>query len=181
MKKKLLFVLSLIMILAIASISALAASPSGRSQADGVWCYLPTGVLPVTLPGGDYQGDPNKQFFSAAYISEWSGVFVGTSTDYGLAVAHDGIPVLFVGTASFTNVQIDGRVGDLEMDAIGDRPDPFADWWGKWVITSGTGDLENLNGHGYFWGPGWPPPEGGTDECPDNFGVIYYSVEALSR
>ncbi len=112
---------------------------------------------------------------SAAYLSEWTGTIAGPSTDYGLALGHGGIPMLFLGTSSFTDAEVAGRVGGLEMDAIGDRPLPTAIWRGKWRITSGTGELEGLLGVGKFWGPGWPPPEGGTDECPDGFGVIYYS------
>ncbi len=177
MSKKLFLSLAVIMVLAIASIAALEASPTGRGHADGVWCYLPTGVLPVTLPGEDYAGDPNKQFVSASYISEWTGIFTGTSMDYGLAVAHDGVPILFIGS----EVKVGRRMGGLEMDAIGDRPGPTADWRGKWIITSGTGDLKDLQGRGDFWGPGWPPPEGGTDECPEGFGVIYYSVDGRYR
>ncbi len=176
MKRKVMFVLAVILVLSIASISALAASPGDKFYAEGVWCYLPTGLNPeVVLPAEEYLGDPNKQFMSAAYISEWTGTFAGTSDDYGLAVAHGGVPMLFIGTASFDGAEVAGRVGDLEMDAIGDRPTPISDWRGKWIITSGTGELANLIGQGKFWGPGWPPPEGGTEECPDNFGVIYYS------
>jgi len=181
MNKKLLLLLGVIMVLSIGSISALAASPGGKGHADGVWCYMPTGLLPATLPGDEYVGDPDKQFMAASYVSEWTGIFTGTSMDYGLAVAHGGVPMLFIGTSSFTDVEVGGKVGDLEMDAIGDRPDPSSDWRGTWAITGGTGDLENLEGRGAFWGPGWPPPEGGTDECPDGYGVIYYSVDGRFR
>jgi hypothetical protein len=179
MKRKVLIVLAGVSLLAIASISALAASPGDKIYAEGAWCYLPTGLQPVIFE--DYQGDPNKQFVSATYDSIWMGTFTGPSTDYGLAVAHDMVPIIFIGTSSFTAVEVDGRVGNLEMDALGDRPGPTADWRGKWNITSGTGELENLQGQGKFWGPGWPPPEGGTEECPDNYGVIYYSGRIVFR
>ncbi len=176
MNRKLILIFSVLMVLSMASISALGALSSGRGHAaSGVWCYLPTGVLPAELPAEEYLGDPAKQFLSAAYISEWSGMFTGLSTDYGLAVAHDGVPILFIGTSSFTDVQVGRKVGGLEMDAIGDRPDATSDWRGRWIITSGSGDLEGIGGRGTFWGPGWPPPEGGTAECPDGYGVIYYS------
>jgi len=83
----------------------------------------------------------------------------------------------FVDAASFAEVEVGGKVGGLEMDAIGDRPDATSDWRGTWVVTSATGDLEGLRAHGTFWGPGWLPPDGGTDECPEGMGVIYYSVD----
>ena len=176
MKKKLLVILVVIIVLGVASISAMAAKPGEKWYAEGVWCYLPTGInMEVVLPTDEYVGDPNKQFASAAYDSYWTGTFSGTSKDYGLAITHGGPPILFIGTSSFEEVDVAGHVGGLEMDAMGDRPGPTADWRGKWIITSGSGELEKLHGQGRFWGPGWPPPEGGTDECPDNFGVIYYS------
>ena len=74
--------------------------------------------------------------------------------------------------------QLHGHFEKL-MDAIGDRPDAASDWRGTWIITSGTGDLEGLRGHGTFWGPGWLPPDGGSDECPEGMGVVYYSVEDI--
>jgi hypothetical protein len=55
------------------------------------------------------------------------------------------------------------------MDVKGDRPNLDSDWRGTWVITSGTGDLEGLQGKGIWWGPGW---QGDPTEC----GVIYYST-----
>jgi hypothetical protein len=30
----------------------------------------------------------------------------------------------------------------------------LTEWHGEWMIVSGTGDLENLRGHGVAWGPG---------------------------
>jgi len=183
MKKKLIAVLIVLLVLAIASITALAATSGTKEIAQGVWCYQPTGLAPVLFD--DYQGDPNKVFVSATYDSLWTGTFSGASTDYGLAVAHlydvDPVPMLFIGTATGTDVLVSGKVGGFEMDVIGDRPGPTADWRGKWVITSGSGELENLQGQGKFWGPGWPPPEGGTDECPDGFGVIYYEGRIVFR
>ena len=54
--------------------------------------------------------------------------------------------------------------------------DSAGTWRGTWVVTSGTGGLEGLEARGSFWGPGWLPPDGGSDECPEGMGVVYYSV-----
>jgi hypothetical protein len=152
-------------------------------EAAGVWCYLPVfdRLKPITFD--PYEGDPNKQFLQAPYISKWSGTFNGESTDYGLIIAHvldpnaPGAPMVFVDAASFRDVEVDGKVGHLEMDVLGDRPDPTAEWRGTWVLTSGTGELEGIHGNGTFWGPGWYP-ETSTEECGD-WGLIYYAVDSL--
>ncbi len=44
MKKKLFVVIAVILLLAVASISAGAAASAGKEYAEGVWCYLPTGL-----------------------------------------------------------------------------------------------------------------------------------------
>jgi hypothetical protein len=37
--------------------------------------------------------------------------------------------------------------------------DPTSEWFAKWRILSGTGDLENVWGSGTAWGPGWNPED----------------------
>ncbi len=49
---------------------------------------------------------------------------------------------------------VNGKSGTLKMSVVGKRPDAFADWEGKSVILSGTGELANLRGRGTWWGPG---------------------------
>ncbi len=183
MKKKLFVLLAVIMVLSIVSCSSPTDSPEGEVEADGVWCYMPVFERLKPIAFEPYEGDPGKQFVQIPYVSEWTGTFTGPSMDYGLLVAHildpnaPSVPMTFIEAASFADVEVDGKVGGLEMNAIGDRPDPTSDWRGTWVITSGTGELENLRGHGTFWGPGWLP-DSSTEECGD-WGLIYYSVEEL--
>jgi len=169
MKKKMFVLLAVIMVLSVVSPSAFA--DSEEDDADGIWCYTPTGLWPIEILG---YAPPGKFFLSAAYESVWTGTFTGESKDGGLIVSHGtefpGVPMLFIGTSSFEDVVVGGVSGDLEMDTIGDRPDATSDWRGTWVITSGTGDLEGFRAHGTFWGPGWL---GDPEEC----GVIYYSVD----
>jgi hypothetical protein len=174
----LLLVVSLTLSLAM-SIPVQAEEPA--ADADGLWCYEPdiTRILPIGDPHP--QPPPGKAFVSAVYNSLWTGFLSGESADTGLIVAHlvdsNPVPLLFVGTSSFTSAEVGGASGGLELDAVGDRPDPTSDWRGTWAISSGTGDLKGLRAHGTFWGPGFPPPENGTDECPPGKGVIYYSVD----
>ncbi len=145
------------------------------------WCYEPdmTRVLPIDDPHP--QASPGKALVPAVYDAVWTGFLSGKSADTGLLVAHlmDSVPVpmLFVGTSSFESATVGGASGGLELDAMGAKPDLTSDWWGTWAISSGTGDLEGLRAHGTFWGPGWVPPDGGSDECPEGMGAIYYSVD----
>ena len=178
MNNKLLIALSGIVLVVAISLAGCAIQPEEERVEDGIWCYTPTGVLPVVFD--PYEGDSSKAFMQASYVSEWTGTFTGDSVDYGLAVAHilspdpemPPVPMTFTGTSTFPNVEVEGKVGSLEMNAIGDRTDPTADWDGTWVITSGSGELEGFRAHGAFWGPGWL---GDFDEC----GVIYYSVDEM--
>jgi hypothetical protein len=149
--------------------------------ADGLWCYVPdfTRVLPIGAPHP--QPPPGKAFLSSVYTSVWTGYLSGESADTGLLVAHlvegNPAPMVFVGTSSFTDAEVGGASGGLELDAAGHWLDSTGDWRGTWAVTSGTGDLEGLQLHGTFWGPGWLPPDGGSDKCPEGMGLIYYSVE----
>jgi hypothetical protein len=145
-------------------------------------------IADIITPDGDpYEGDPGKQFLQVPYRSKWTGTFTGTSTDYGLLIGHildpaaPSAPMVFLDTASFTDVEVDGKVGNLEMDVLGDHPDPTADWKGTWTITSGTGELKDIQGQGIFWGPGWLP-DSSSEECGD-WGLIYYagSIEFISE
>ena len=173
-----------------AAVSSEAVTDEGLpATADGIWCYTPDLANLKPLDIGAYP--EGKLFLSATYKGEWTGVFhggdspddVALSQDTGLLVAHEVpapvnfAPMLFVGTVSFADVQVGGASGGLELDVGSDinaaSPAEATEWRGSWIITSGTGDLSNLRGQGTWWGPGWL---GDPNEC----GVIYYSVDAMS-
>ncbi len=146
----------------------------GGHRADGVWCYTPllSRLTPVALDE-DYDGP--KLFATTVEEAEWTGVFEGASMDYGvvgLPSAENG-PTTFAATVVFDSVDVRRRTGGLELDVSGIRRSDQADWKGRWVITSGTGELEGASGHGDWWGPGYLPEM--EDEC----GVIYYDVDRL--
>ena len=153
--------------------------------ADGLWCYgLFERIEPITFD--PYEGDPNKTFSQVAYYSEWTGFLSGSSTDYAMSIDHVldpgppivAAPVRFIGTNSFVNVEVGGVSGGLEMEVMG-AVGPSGQS-GTWIVTSGAGDLEGLQAHGTFWGPGWLPPDGGAPECPEGMGLLYYAVEEMS-
>jgi hypothetical protein len=166
------------------SLHVTGAEVSGEAAADGLWCYMPVfdKIAPITFD--PYEGNPAKAFWQVPYLSEWSGFLNGSSKDYGLVIIHVldpgpppvEAPVLFIDTSTFTDAEVGGASGGLELEAMGDL-DPSGQWRGMWKVTSGTGGLEGLQAHGAFWGPGWLPPDGGSDECPEGMGVVYYSVD----
>jgi hypothetical protein len=171
-----------------AEVSSDAATGDGLpAGADGLWCYVPVfdRIQPVTFE--PYEGDPGKGFSQVPYVSQWTGFINGSSKDYGLTIDHVldpgppvvAAPMLFIATSTFEEVEASGVSGGLEIDTMG-AADSSGAWWGTWTITSGTGDLEGFQAHGTFWGPGWLPPDGGSDECPEGMGVVYYSVEGIS-
>jgi hypothetical protein len=175
MRKKLFvsifIVLTVILVISVMAIPALAKKDKPE-KADGIWLYTPdfSGYQGIIFQ--PYFGNPDTTFAAVPYDSEWSGIFNGTSKDYGLAIFHGPAPMLFVDAVTFDEVEVGGASGGLEMDVLGDRPDVDSDWRGTWVITSGTGELEDLRGHGTWWGPGWL----GDPAVP---GVIYYVVDDL--
>ena len=186
MNKKLIILLIVIVLLVMVSVTAFANNPDKKKKADGVWCYLPVFDRLKPIMFDPYEGDPGKQFLQVPYVSKWTGTINGSSTDYGLLIGHildpkaPSAPMAFVDAAWFTDAEVDGKVGDLGMDTIGDRikpNDPTAGWIGTWVITSGSGELEGLKGNGTFWGPGWTP-DADSEECGD-WGLIYYKVHKL--
>lgn len=170
MKRRITAPLLILLLVLVLAIPALADQYKPK-KADGIWYYMPEllGIQMVEFEG--YDGDPGKAFMSVPYDSQWTGTFNGVSNDYGLAITHGLDPMLFVATVSFDG-EVDGSTGTLEMDVFGDRAAVGEDWKGPFVITSGTDGLEGLQGHGYWWGPGWLGD-------PSEHGVIYYVVEEL--
>jgi len=70
---------------------------------------------------------------------------------------------------SVHETEVDGKAGTVVVRLIGKKPEG-GDWFGSWVILSGTGDLENLRGQGIWRGPGYEGPQ-----IPGDYPDIYYS------
>jgi len=60
--------------------------------------------------------------------------------------------------------------GSFVIHTVGKKPEGL-DWYGEWVIISGTGELEDLRGQGTWGGPGFDPS---TPTVP---GYIWYEGE----
>lgn len=150
--------------LAVAALMVATAVPAQAAppmDAAGLWQYLPT-VVGVRDAGCN-------QFVSSTEHGIWTGTFVGESTEVGQVSFHCNGHVNFKAIVTFEEVTVDGRTGSLEMTVNGILPDPTdPDWQGHWTIQNGTGELEQLRGHGTFDGPGYNPAQ------PDRYGDIYY-------
>jgi hypothetical protein len=167
MKKRLFVLLAVIVVLSMASTPALAVPPE---DAGGVWCYMPATLVVEKVVGGN-------QFWTTSDVGYWTGTFhsgvspedPAVSEDHCSAVLHSSGYLWGHCTVSFAAVTVDGQTGGLEMSVLLSQPYAGAEWDGKWVITGGTGDLNELRGQGTMSGPGYNPEE------PEDCGVIDYS------
>lgn len=162
MEKKLFILLRVITVLFL--ILILACTPTGvEENAEGVWTYLPVGQ-PIVDVVGPYT------FMTISDASDLTGTFTGSADDFGKVVIHSSGHMYYNGTVPFDSATVNGKTGGLVLSVCGTKPNPSADakWDGKWVITSGTGELAGLKGQGTWEGPGWQ----GDPKVP---GVVNYS------
>ena len=99
--------------------------------------------------------EANGNTFSDATENEvWIGDFEGTAVSpFPLVAWSSGEREAWLLT-TFEGTVLGEYEGTLTMIAIYTKPNGVAEWHGKWMIVSGTGDLEHLRGHGVAWGPG---------------------------
>lgn len=154
MKKKFFALVIVLVLLLLLTITALAGPPK---KAEGLWQYQPF------ILGAEEVGC--NTFLTTFENGLWTGDFEGTSTEDGKVVIHCNGKWFFKAIISFEG-QVEGKSGTLKMLAVGNRPSATADWVGKSVVLSGTGELANLRGQINWWGPGAPAPE--------EWGDIYY-------
>jgi len=102
-----------------------------------------------------------------AYEEEiWVGDIVGTATaPFRVSVNPDGTMNAWL-LAEFEGTILGEYEGTLVMMSLYTRHSKNTHWSGEWIIMSGTGDFENVQGYGTAWGPGFIP----DDTEPD----IYY-------
>jgi len=158
MKKKLFVLLTMIMVLSLMSIPALAGPPDNTASGD--WCY-------ELVDGTDVKmADGNMFILDFNDIGHWNGTFIGDSIDDGWIVIRARGYWFFKTTVSFDEVTVLGKTGGLEMRVNGWLPAgaEFSEYEGLWVITRATGDLRGLVGRGTW--------DGGPTECA-GYGVPY--------
>jgi len=142
-----LFIIGTVAAFVVIALPVLAGPPE---DASGLWQYTPY-ILDARSAGCN-------TIFTTFEDGVWTGTFTGTSTEDGKVVIHCKGSWSFNAIVTFDQVTVDGITGTLVMAVNGTRPTDTADWFGYWVITDGADGLENLRGHGTWWGPGAPEP-----------------------
>jgi hypothetical protein len=171
MKKKIIVLPVAILILSVLLVPTFADVGKGESmnKYDGEWRYMPQSMDPLVT------NNYGSQFALSADSAEWTGALEGESHDDCVSVLHAAGRWFGYCTASFASVTIDGQTGGLELGITLLKTAPTDPWVGEWFITSGSGDLEGLEGEGSIWGHGYNP------EKPDEPGIIYYKVKKLKE
>jgi hypothetical protein len=75
--------------------------------------------------------------------------------------------------AEFEGMVLGEYEGTMVIMSTYRRNAATADWYGEWMILSGTGDLATLQGHGVAWGPGFSASD--PEASPD----LFYSGEVV--
>ena len=101
---------------------------------------------------GDRLADGNY-FLYATEWENWEGDFTGTSVAvFRVEMFRSGFWNVWL-RSTFTGT-VNGKSGTAVIQLLGKKPSG-EDWYGQWVVISGTGELANLRGRGTWWGPGY--------------------------
>ena len=155
MKTKLLALLALLLVLSMLSVPAHAGPPTPVS-----------GTFDYTFDVLDMWEANGNTFMYAVEEEVWEGDFEGTAlAEFRVVQFSSGFWNVWL-RSEFTGTVL--GLGGTEEDTlviqlVGKKPDG-GDWYGQWVIISGTGELANAHGRGTWWGPGF-----------GNSPAIYYS------
>jgi hypothetical protein len=106
----------------------------------------------------------------------WTGDIEGTAQTIWRVGVYKDLPVEDVWLPSnFTGTLLGKYEGTMVILLVGDKPlleEPTAtQWYGEWLVVSGTGDLANVHGKGIWWETGFRPDNG----IPDS----YYAGEVI--
>ena len=117
----------------------------------GRWTYTPAPIS-TRWAGSNFIVDGHEE-------SKWTGTFEGSSYDTFTVIKHDAYPdpnsprfVNVIGVINFVGT-VEGKEGTLVIKFVGKTGEETGEWYGTWVILSGTDELENLRGRGIWWGP----------------------------
>jgi hypothetical protein len=142
-----------------------AAVAQQRIPVSGSFNYTPEVFARVS--GGE------SVFVDASEDEIWTGDIEGTAVSpFRLVITPDGAFDAWL-HAEFEGTILDEYEGTLIILSRYERPAAGAHWTGDWIILSGTGELENVQGNGTAWGPGVnaEDPEAGPD--------IFYSGQVV--
>jgi hypothetical protein len=139
--KRLLLIMATVLAVVLSAMPVVAGT---QIEASGDWDYVPV-MLPPTKVAG------SNAFIASTDVGTWTGTLEGESVESYVLVAHKKHGT-YQGLMEFTG-EVEGKFGTLIIKTNGSGPMPVPeDWTGRWVILSGTGDLENLHGQGTWAG-----------------------------
>jgi hypothetical protein len=131
----------------------------------GTFDYTPTRNYALEVGG--------STFIDATEDEIWSGDFEGTSVaPFRVVASSTGIWDAWL-LAEFEGAVLGEYEGTMVIMSTYRKNAATAEWYGEWMILSGTGDLATLQGHGVAWGPGFRATD--PEASPD----IYYSGEVV--
>ena len=126
-----------------------------------LWMPVVHATPPITASGtfdyefeitGSREADGNL-FIYATEWETWVGTFDGTAVAvFRVGMFSEGFWNVWL-RSTFTGTVL-GESGTMVIQLVGKKPEG-QDWYGQWVILSGTGGLANLCGQGTWGGPGF--------------------------
>ncbi len=111
----------------------------------GTWAWYATDIS--VRPAGD------NLHISATEHDTFTGTFTGSGEGPFKMTWHPNGFYAGSGKTVFTG-SVDDHSGTCVIMWVGNTKNDMGYWWFKWIIISGTGELANLHGSGYCWGPG---------------------------
>ena len=112
-----------------------------------------SGSFDYTFEITGMRGADGNTFLYATEWEDWEGDFTGTSVAvFRVEMFRSGFWNVWL-RSTFTGT-VNGKSGTAVIQLVG-KKSSGEDWYGQWVILSGTGDLANLRGQGTWWGPGY--------------------------
>jgi hypothetical protein len=121
-----------------------------------------SGTFDYTFEIQDNRYANDHWIFEAEEYETWVGDFEGPAVSFFRVVYFNFVEdptlgPLNVWLRSDFEGTVMGKEGTLVIQLVGWRYLP-GDWYGQWVIISGTGELANLHGQGTWGGPGFGDP-----------------------
>jgi len=103
-------------------------------------------------PTGMREADGNMFLYAIEY-ENWTGAFEGKAEAvFRVEMFRSGFWNVWL--RSTFDGTVNSKSGTAVIQLVGKKPEG-EDWYGQWVILSGTGELADLRGRGTWGGPGF--------------------------
>ena len=113
-----------------------------------------SGTFDYTSEVTDTREADGNTFISATEHEVWVGDFEGTGeAEFRVGRFSSGFLNVWL-RSNFTGTVLGSEEGTMVIQLVGKKVPADGDWYGQWVILSGTGPLAKVRGQGTWWGPG---------------------------